>query len=93
MIALTRGAALDQEEENDDHRNFMASTQKRMQKMEKHQPNQMPKLISAAKYVGPVVITHAVEKTGNNCVITNETHSKMTNNGFTRGELGRFFMH
>ena len=30
MIALTRGAALDQEDENDDHRKFMASTQKRM---------------------------------------------------------------
>ena len=52
----------------------------------------MPKC-TGGEYVGPVIATHQPPKTGNNCVITNDTHSKATNNGFNRGELGRFYCH
>jgi hypothetical protein len=53
----------------------------------------MPRLHNGGEYVGPTIITHKTEKTGNNCVINNETHSKSTNNGFSRGSEGRFFSH
>ena len=44
-------------------------------------------------YTGPVIITHKPEKNGNNCVITNDSHTTATNNGFKRGDSGRFFCH
>ena len=82
-----------EEDENEDHRAFMQKTQKRMSKMEKNQNTAMPKVCQGMAYTGPTIITHKVEKTGNNCVITNDTHSKMTNNGFSRGSEGRFYCH
>lgn len=72
---------------------FMTKTQKRMMKAETKQNTAMPKVCKGMPYVGPTVITHKPGKNGNNCVITNDTHSKMTNNGFSRGSEGRFFMH
>ena len=53
----------------------------------------MQKSCQGMEYKGPVIITHIPEKTGNNCVITNDTHSKSTNNGFKRGDAGRFYCH
>ena len=92
FIAMTRGNYT-QDDENDDHGKFMRKTQKRMNKSITNQNAAMPKVCQGMPYVGPTVITHPVEKNGNNCVITNDTHSKMTNNGFSRGAEGRFYMH
>jgi len=50
-------------------------------------------MATGGTYCGPKIVTHAVEKNGNNCVITNETHNKATNNGFSRGDSGRFYCH
>uniref|UniRef100_A0A7S3I311 Uncharacterized protein n=1 Tax=Favella ehrenbergii TaxID=182087 RepID=A0A7S3I311_9SPIT len=91
FIQLVRSGAT-AETENDDHKNYMGSTQKRMSKMQTKVPTGMPKC-TGGTYEGPVVATHPPAKTGNNCVITNDTHTKATNNGFSRGELGRFFCH
>ena len=71
----------------------MATTQSRMQKMAATQAKGMPKVCQGMEYRGPVIITHTAEKTGNNCVITNDTHNKNTNNGFARGDSGRFYSH
>ena len=54
---------------------------------------QQQTVCTGGEYKGPVVITHRVDKSGNNCVITNDTHNKSTNNGFSRGDQGRFFSH
>ena len=90
---MTRNG-LTEEEENDDNRRFMKSTQKRMTDMQTHQNAAMPKVCQGMPYTGPKIVTHTAEKNGNNCVITNDTHSKMTNNGFKRvSEGGRFYMH
>ena len=78
------------ENENEEHKTYMNNTQKRMTKMST-KSNQAMK--TGGVYTGPTIITHAVEKSGNNCVITNETHCKATNNGFNRSESGRFFCH
>ena len=69
-------------------------TQRRMNRMQNQQSEtlQTRKLNNMA-YTGPVIITHSVEKNGNNCVITNDSHSKSTNNGFKRGDAGRFYCH
>ena len=53
----------------------------------------MPKVCQGMPYSGPKIVTHQAEKNGNNCVITNDTHNKNTNNGFSRGDQGRFYMH
>ena len=64
-----------------------------MNRMQQNQNAAMPKVCQGMPYTGPTIITHKVEKTGNNCVITNDTHSKATNNGYSRGAEGRFFAH
>ena len=81
----------DASNENDEHKSFMKSTQKRMQRAQKNQNKAMPKC-TGGTYEGPRVITHKAEKP-NNSVVTNETHSKATNNGFSRGAEGRFYAH
>ena len=91
FLALVRGGTT-ADDETDDHKTYFASTQKRMTKMQTKVPTGMPKC-TGGEYVGPVIATHQPPKTGNNCVITNDTHSKATNNGFNRGELGRFYCH
>ena len=78
------------ENENEEHQAYMNKTSKRMTKMSTKSNDAMK---TGGSYCGPVIITHQVEKSGNNCVITNETHSKATNNGFNRSDAGRFFSH
>lgn len=69
-------------------------TQRRMDRMQRQAgESQKTKMIASVSYMGPTIITHAVEKNGNNCVITNDSHSKSTNNGFKRGDAGRFYCH
>ena len=92
FIKLTRSAC-NEEDETEEQKRFLNTTQKRMQKMQTTQSTAMPKVCQGMPYTGPVIITHKVEKSGNNCVITNDTHSKSTNNGFSRGAEGRFFCH
>ena len=65
---------------------------KRITKMQRTEQAAM-KACAGMAYTGPVIITHKLEKNGNNCVITNETHCKSTNNGFQRGVLGGFYCH
>lgn len=91
-MALTRGQ-LTQEDENDDQRQFMTQTRNRMTNLERRQKQGMPKVCSGMEYTGPVIARHKAEKTGNNCVISNNTHDPSTNNGFSRGESGRFYSH
>ena len=71
----------------------MTKTQKRIDTMQSNQNQAMPKVCQGMAYTGPKIVTHIPEKTGNNCVITNDTHNKSTNNGFSRGGDGRFYMH
>jgi len=71
----------------------MSQTAKRMSNLQRKQKSGMPAVCQGMEYSGPVIATHKSEKNGNNCVITNNTHAKSTNNGFSRGELGRFFSH
>ena len=69
-------------------------TQRRMNRMQIQQDmNLQTRAIDANRYTGPVIITHKLEKSGNNCVITNDSHNKSTNNGFKRGDAGRFYCH
>ena len=91
FVKMTR-SGFTQDDENDEQKKFMSSTSKRMSKMQVNQPKAMPKC-TGGTYEGPVTITHMPEKTGNNCVINNDVHSKATNNGFFRGEGGRFYCH
>ena len=42
-------------------------------------------------YATPTIATHKVEKNLQNCQIANESHAKATNNGFARGESGRYY--
>jgi hypothetical protein len=78
---MTRNG-LTEEEENEDSKKFMETTQKRLIHMQNNQNEAMPKVCQGMPYTGPKIVTHKTEKNGNNCVITNDTHSKMTNNGF-----------
>ena len=64
-----------------------------MNNLEKRQKKGMPTVCQGMEYRGPVVATHSAGKSNNNCVITNDTHAKATNNGFARGDCGRFFSH
>lgn len=92
FVALTRGQ-LTAEEENEEQRKFMNQTRNRMTNLDKRQKSGMPKVCQGMEYSGPVIATHKAEKNGNNCVITNDTHAKATNNGYSRGDSGRFFCH
>ena len=89
FIRLTRGG-FQEEDEDDDHRAFMNSTQNRM-----NRTLQMNKAVAAAggSYKGPVIYTHKTEKNMNNCQIGNDAHAKATNNGFSRGYGCRFYAH
>ena len=89
---MTRGGYTE-EDADDAQSKVMRKTQKRMGRSIANQNAAMPKVCAGMAYTGPVICTHIPEKTGNNCVITNDTHSKMTNNGFARGLAGRIFMH
>ena len=91
MVAKAKAAGYS-EQEDEEEKNYMSQTLKRMGKMQTNQNQKMPKC-TGGTYKGPVIATHMPEKTGNNCVITNDTHAKATNNGFARGDAGRFFCH
>ena len=65
----------------------MNQTRTRMSYMQKR----APVICQGMEYKGPVIATHKAEKMVNNCVITNDTHAKSTNNGYSRGDCGRFF--
>ena len=64
-----------------------------MTNLSKKQKSGMPKVCTGGEYVGPVIACHKAGKSGGNMVITNDNHSKSTNNGFSRGDAGRFFSH
>lgn len=91
FIAMVRN--VEANEDTNEYDRYMTKTAKRITNMQVNQNKAMPKICQGMPYVGPKIVTHIPEKTGNNCVITNETHNKNTNNGFSRGDQGRFFMH
>ena len=74
-------------EADEETKMIMGATQQRLKAA------QQQTVCQGGTYTGPVIITHKTEKSGNNCVITNDTHNKSTNNGFSRGDQGRFFSH
>lgn len=56
--------------------------------------NFMPKVDKSAKYDAPKQLKHKIEMRHENMfVITNNEHSKATNNGYKRGVTGAFFCH
>ena len=65
---MARGQ-LQEQDETEEHKSYMNKTQKRVTKAKQAAQ-------TGGTYTGPTIITHKVEKTGNNCVITNDTHSK-----------------
>ena len=86
-------AQLTANDETEEHKKIMSATQKRMTNFSKKQMSGMPTVCQGMEYVGPVIATHKIGKSGNNCVVTNDTHTKSTNNGYSRGDSGRFFSH
>ena len=87
---------------NDDARNYNESVQKRFESIYKQQQdeewlkqNALPKVCKGMDYTPPVVATHPGQAKHNNTfVITNNAHSKATNNGYSRGNYGgHFFCH
>ena len=100
FVNLTKNAFFDDDDANDDCKALNATTKKKLEKLLKEQEDDqflrkthMPKVCQGMPYKGPVVATHAGATRGNNFVCTNETHSRSTNNGFTRGEGGAFYAH
>lgn len=85
----------------EDSRSFNKSTQKRFEKIYKEQDdetflkqNTMPKVCKGMPYQPPVIATHSCgPRHENTFAIPNNAHSKSTNNGYKRGELGGFFCH
>ena len=60
----------------------------------KNQPKAMPKVCQGMEYTGPVIITHQANRERDNIyVVTNEVHSRHTNNGFSRAADGKFYCH
>ena len=56
--------------------------------------NFMPKVDKNGKYEAPKQLKHKIEMRHENMfVITNNEHSKQTNNGYKRGVTGAFFCH
>ena len=56
--------------------------------------NYMPKVEKNATYEAPNKLRHRIEMRHENMfVITNNEHSKHTNNGYKRGTAGAFFCH
>ena len=49
--------------------------------------------LKAVRYQGPTVATHGAGPRENHYVITNDAHTKSTNNGFKRNDKGGFFCH
>ena len=79
-----------------------ASTKQRFDTIYKEQAdasylkaNSMPKVCKGMDYTPPTVSTLKVEARHENAfVITNDAHTKQTNNGYKRGEYGgHFFCH
>ncbi|CDW75871.1 UNKNOWN [Stylonychia lemnae] len=44
-------------------------------------------------YRGPLIVNHALKPFENNFVVTNDAHSRHTNNGYQRNALGGFYAH
>ena len=72
---------------------FAAKTKRKIEKKINNQPKKMPKVCQGMEYTGPKIITHAVAERDNIFVVTNELHSRHTNNGYSRPQDGKFFCH
>ena len=56
--------------------------------------NFMPKVVTHSTYAAPDKLRHKIEMRHENAfVITNNEHSKQTNNGYSRGTAGAFYCH
>lgn len=79
-------------DDDDEVTKFSQTQKKRVEGMMKNQAFNLPKMMP--KYEGPVVATHNYVQRVHNFVITNDSHNKSTNNGFSRlaGD-GRFYNH
>ena len=101
FVTLTRSAFFDENQENPDTQQLNAKTKKKIDKLLKEQDDEqylkskkMPKVCKGMPYEGPVVATHGTGGNhGNNFVVTNETHTRSTNNGFARSDGGSFYCH
>ena len=72
---------------------FAAKTKRKIERQMKNQPKKMPYVCQGMEYKGPKIITHNVAERENIFVVTNEVHSKHTNNGFSRPADGKFYCH
>jgi len=101
FVTLTRQAFFDENQNNAETIDLNSTTKKKLERLLREQDddnylarNQMPKVCKGMDYKGPVVAKHGTgDQSGNNFVCTNETHSRATNNGFTRSEGGAFYAH
>ena len=53
----------------------------------------MPYVCKGMDYVGPVIATHGAGPRENIFVVTNDVHTRHTNNGFSRAADGKFYCH
>lgn len=98
FVTLTRESFFG---EHDDARKYNQSTSKRFNTLYSEQAdndylkaNSMPKICKDMFYTAPKVATHPTgPRHENTFVITNGEHSRQTNNGYKRGELGGFYCH
>ena len=81
------------DDDNDDVRQFTETQKKKLNRMLDNQDKKLPKVCKGMAYVGPTIATHNVAERVNNLVVTNDAHTKATNNGFKRLEDGRFYNH
>ena len=91
FVKLVQGS-LCEDDEDEEQKTYTRSTKARYETMLTNQNAAMPKLTNAMEYRGPTVATHGPGRAPN-FVVTNEHHSKATNNGFSRGAEGRFYCH
>ena len=98
FVTLTRDSFY---QAHDDARRYNESTSKRFntfyseqQDPEYLKANHLPKICPDMPYTKPVVAKHSAgPRHENTFVITNGEHSRQTNNGYKRGELGGFYCH
>ena len=72
---------------------FAAKTKQKIEKKLKNQPKKMPYVCQGMEYTGPVIATHGAGPRENIYVVTNDTHSRHTNNGYSRPADGKFYAH
>ena len=72
---------------------FAAKTKRKIDRQLKNQPKKMPAVCQGMEYKGPVIITHLAAERENIFVVTNDVHSRHTNNGFSRADVGKFYCH